>query len=362
MEIGKIVMEISPSEDNPRNSEGSFVALKDGRILFAYSKFIGQTGRDDAKAFIALRYSDDQGHTWSDDKILFSPDEFKAMNIMSTSMVALPDGDIGLFFIIRYGWHDTRPYLFRSKDRGETWEKPICCAHGPGYYVTNNDRATVLSNGRIVLPTAYHRMRGDDTVRWDSFDSRAIPVFFYSDDSGYTWKESENYAYVSIPGSMSGMQEPGVVELYENCLWQWFRTDLGCQYQSFSYDNGLTWSIPVPSKFTSPRSPMSVKRIKGSDLLVVYNPIPCYNGRVFSEAGDRTPLVYTICRDNRPVPGKPVILEDDYESGYCYTAIQFTEDAVLLGYCAGSTADKGILNRLRVRRIPLEELYQPFML
>ncbi|HBN86180.1 MAG TPA: exo-alpha-sialidase [Clostridiales bacterium] len=358
MGIGQIVMEIPPSAQNPRNSEGSFLTLQDGRILFCYSKFIGESGHDDAKACIAARFSEDEGYTWTDDEIWFSPDEFNALNIMSVSLVHLPDGDIGLFFIIRYGWHDTRPYLFRSKDQCKTWEKPVCCAKGPGYYVLNNDRVCVTSQGRIIVPTAYHRMRGDDQIKWNSFDGRGIPVCFYSDDSGVTWKESENYAYVSVPGSRSGLQEPGVVELSENVLWQWFRTDLGCQYQSFSIDNGLTWSVPAPSLFTSPVSPMSVKRIKDHDLLAVYNPTPRYNGRVISGAGDRTPLICTVFNDKSLKPGKPVVIEDDFNSGYCYTAVHFVKDAVLLEYCAGSTADKGCLNRLHVRRIPLDELYK----
>ncbi len=358
MKRGEIVAEIGPSEKNPRNSEGSFIDLKNGKIMFAYSKFIGESGSDDAKALIAARFSEDGGLTWSDDKTLFKPEDFNALNIMSTSMVRLHNDDICLFFVIRYGWHDTRPFLFRSKDEGNTWEKPVCCAHGPGYYVTNNDRIVLLKNGRLILPTAFHRMRGDHITRWNSFDGRGIPVLFYSDDNGYTWKESENYAYVSIPGSKSGMQEAGVLELYENCLWQWFRTDLGCQYQSFSHDNGLSWSIPEPSRYTSPQSPMSVKRIPHTgDLLAVYNPQPRFDGRWFSKAGDRTPLVYSISRDNGKSKSIPVIIEDDFDSGYCYIAIHFTESAVLLAYCAGSVNDGGCLNRLRMRRIEYNDLY-----
>jgi len=35
--------EIPHGEGNPRNSEGSFVTLKDGRILFAYTQYDGET-------------------------------------------------------------------------------------------------------------------------------------------------------------------------------------------------------------------------------------------------------------------------------------------------------------------------------
>jgi sialidase-1 len=90
MAIGKIIMEIAPSKENPRNSEGAFLTLEDGRIIFMYSRFLGETDNDDAKAYIALRESHDGGWTWSDDKIVFSPDDFNAVNIMSVSLVHLP--------------------------------------------------------------------------------------------------------------------------------------------------------------------------------------------------------------------------------------------------------------------------------
>ena len=36
-----LVLKIDPSAEYPRNSEGSFVTLKSGTILFAYTQFYG---------------------------------------------------------------------------------------------------------------------------------------------------------------------------------------------------------------------------------------------------------------------------------------------------------------------------------
>jgi len=47
---------------------------------------------------------------------------------------------------------------------------------------------------------------------------------------------------------------------------------------------------------------------------------------------------------------------DGVDAGYCYAAIHFTKDAVLLAYCAGGQQDKTRLNRLRLRKIPLAAL------
>ena len=51
-----------------------------------------------------------------------------------------------------------------------------------------------------------------------------------------------------------------------------------------------------------------------------------------------------------------MLLEKSPTHGYCYTAIHFTDDAVLLAYCAGGASTKMVLDRLRVRRISLDEL------
>jgi sialidase-1 len=94
--------------------------------MLVYSHYIGESHADDASAAIAKIYSSDRGKTWSERKIIIMPDEHNAKNIMSVSMTRMLNGDIGLFYLIRYGWHDMRLHLRRSSDEGECWKKPIC--------------------------------------------------------------------------------------------------------------------------------------------------------------------------------------------------------------------------------------------
>ena len=63
--LGKISADIRPdlSKNNPRNSEGAFFTLKNGDILFAYSKFKGKSNADYASADICLLRSTDDGRT-----------------------------------------------------------------------------------------------------------------------------------------------------------------------------------------------------------------------------------------------------------------------------------------------------------
>src|SRR5690606_20002500 len=81
-------LELRPGENNPRNSEGDFVTLKDGRILFVYSHYTGTSNSDHAPAYLAGRYSSDGGKTWTKDDQLIVEREGD-MNVMSVSLLRL---------------------------------------------------------------------------------------------------------------------------------------------------------------------------------------------------------------------------------------------------------------------------------
>ncbi len=88
-------LRLAPVPGHPRNSEGDFIALKDGRLLFVYSHFTGGGGDHD-QAFLAGRYSSDGGRTWTDkDEVIVERDG--DWNVMSVSLLRLKDGSIGLF-------------------------------------------------------------------------------------------------------------------------------------------------------------------------------------------------------------------------------------------------------------------------
>ena len=71
-DVPQTVLALNPTEENPRNGEGDFIILDDGRILFVYSHFTGGAA-DHAAACIAVRYSADLGLSWSDEDVrLFS--------------------------------------------------------------------------------------------------------------------------------------------------------------------------------------------------------------------------------------------------------------------------------------------------
>jgi len=352
--IGKIIKEIPPSKNNPRNSEGAFIELKDGTIIFAYSKFIGKDGKDDASACIAFLYSYDNGQTFVNEKIMFEKDEINAKNIMSVSFLRLKDS-IAIFYAIRYGFHDIRLHMRKSYDEGKTFSKLKSCIMYQGYHVTNNDRVVLLSNGRLIVPTAFHRCVTNNPDDWKSFSGKGVARFFISDDEGETFRESAGFGSINSKLSNSGLQEPGIIELDQGHLLCYCRTDLGSQYLSHSYDYGETWSEFLPSKFFSPTAPMSMKRLDNS-IYAIYNPIPITP--IFNEgiSWGRTPLIGAISEDNGKNFNKFFVIEDDKKRGFCYTAMYYTKNKLLLAYCSGSEKDGGCLNRLTIKSIDIDKI------
>ncbi|MBE7537120.1 MAG: exo-alpha-sialidase [Opitutaceae bacterium] len=343
--------DIDPSAAHPRNTEGSFITLKSGRILLNYSQFSGGA-EDFDRAQIAEIHSDDQGETWSRPRVVVDTGTHR--NVMSVSLLRLASGRIARFHAFKNSrLSDCHVVMSTSDDEGATWSPPRAIHDAPGYFVLNNDRVIQTHSGRLIVPMAFHRLKGsgDD---WASWDSRGLALWYYSDDEGATWRESDNWWALPI-ASRSGLQEPGVVELNNGNIYSWSRTDRGMQYQYWSKDDGKSFGPPEPSPFVSPNSPLSIKRIPGTNTLVaVYND---HSGRVPKPASERqrAPLVISLSRDEARSWDSPRVIEGDLSGWYCYTAIHFTKDTVLLAYVAGNERI-GRLSRLRIRRIPIEWL------
>ena len=190
MELGSVSLDLVPGPGNPRNSEGAFLTLPDGEILYAYSRYKGESCSDEATTDLCLLRSRDDGRTFGEESTILTCEGEDGVNAMSLSMMHMENGDIGLFYLVRTTYTLLRMFLRRSRDGGRTWGERVLCTPQEGFFVVNNDRVVRLSNGRILIPAASHRsgLCGDMEEGSRFFDSRAEDVFFYSEDDGVTWK------------------------------------------------------------------------------------------------------------------------------------------------------------------------------
>ena len=151
----RVVLDIESSKENPRNSEGAFVTLKSGRILFLYSQFYSG-GADESPARIVSISSDDAGQTWNREPRVVV-ENTGHQNVMSVSLLRLKSGGIALFYLIKNSLHDCQPWMQLSTDEAKSWSAPTRVGNAPGYFVLNNDRVIQLTTGRLIAPVAFHR-------------------------------------------------------------------------------------------------------------------------------------------------------------------------------------------------------------
>ncbi len=364
--IGKEVLFLKTGEGNPRNGEGTFIRLRDGRLMHLYTEYCGDAWVDHAVARLSACYSSDEGESWSVPTVCIEKDE-KAENIMSPSLFRMKNGELGMVYLRKERKHGDAnetsengivcmPMFVFSADEGMTWSEPTVCGVEEGYYCAINDGVALQKDGRILLPMSHHGAffniagKNENSLELNKMREGGSVVIAYSDDCGRTWSTLAHRFYSPFADSV-GLGEPGIYVHENGDLWMYCRTAYGHQYQSYSRDGGITWTPMAPNFcFTSPDAPMRVKKV-GKYTVAVFNPL-AYNclRTDFSKRGNtkRTPFVCAVSTDDGhsfDTTGKPPVggalayfaesaylLEDDYRDSYCYPAIIETRDGFLVSY------------------------------
>ena len=304
---------LPPGAGNERNSEGDFIRLKDGRILFVYTHFTGG-GSDHAEGHLAGRFSADGGKTWTKEDVVIVP-RSGGFNDMSVSLLRLQDGRIALFYARKNSLLDCRPVMRVSTDEAKTWSEPVeVITDQVGYYVLNNDRVIQLKDGRLIMAVALHNLPDYAKPDW-----QGKIMCYLSDDAGKTWRRNSSILIAANEnGRRLTAQEPGLIELKDGRLMMFVRSDAGVQLISYSSDRGESWSELGRSSLKSPLSPATIERIPTTgDLLVAWND---HENIDAARKGRRTPFNVAISRDEGRTWTRGRTLEDDPNGWYCYTA------------------------------------------
>ncbi|WP_417383292.1 exo-alpha-sialidase [Gimesia sp.] len=332
------------SKEYPRYSEGSILPLNDGSLLYATTQFIG-SGSDFATARIIAKKSTDGGRTWGKKRVL--QENTGKKNVMSVTLryLAGPMQEkrpIGLFYLKKNTLSDLKAYLKVSDDNGKTFGPPIEITSPPGYHVMNNDRITILKNGRWLAPVA----STPDVKKNNHF----VCTCFISDDRGKTWKQSKG----SVDYVKRGAMEPEVIELKDGKVLMIFRTQSGHIGSSLSSDKGDTWSKPASWGVRAPEAPATLRRIPSTgDLLLIWNdnfePGAGHSGK-------RTPLTAAVSSDEGKTWKLKKNLETDADQTYSYISLTFYRGRAIMSYYVGH---ENHMISSRFRSIPLAWFYEP---
>jgi len=330
--------------------------LKDGRLIAVALPTIERVQRA-----VAI-YSLDNGRTWGEPSTLFSLPRNEGTFGYYDFLVDRA-GEMHFFFLLDpstgASWRRTHRqapakeaeldiWYIKSTAGGTAWQAPKQIWQGRG-----GDLLSViqLRSGRLLLPISYrtHRSwgkRGDgfDAYTYSGqFDSSAL----YSDDNGESWHQSPSVLRTTTPDieTIEGAVEPVALQLKDGRVWMLIRSQMGRFYESYSTDDGNTWSPAVPTSLISSDSPPGLVRLSDGRIVMFLNRnlrFPyAYGGRhvlhaAISDDDGRTWHGYReVVRD--PLRQEPPPPDGDFGPAYPYPAVTKDDKVLLALACATGT-------------------------
>lgn len=219
-------------------------------------------------------------------------------------------GDLLLFYKIGPSPSTWQGMLKRSKDSGQTWSDGDSLP--TGYIGPVKNKPVLLEDGTLLCPS--------------STEGNGWSVHFeLTRDWGKTWSNTEPINNTGIYNVI----QPTILT-YENGILQILcRSKNAVVAESWSKDNGKTWSLLQASGLPNNNSGLDAVTLEDGRQLIVYNHVKTPQG---AKKGYRTPLNVAISDDGIHW-NAALILEDSEISQYSYpSVIQSTDGMVHVVY------------------------------
>lgn len=245
-------------EAMPGLPHGPFVHLDGDRIL----------GVDKKDAIM----SSDGGKTWERHPIFSAEQPYEIRD--ERALLRTRDGSIVLLFmneaVRHYSWDKEKnlpkpdmllpSYAIRSTDNGQTWTD-LNELHG-GWCGCLQD-IIQTKGGNLVVP-------GQELLYEEG---RHATMPYVSKDDGQTWLRTR-YLDFGGQGDHAGAIEGTLEQMRDGRLWMLIRSYHGYFYESYSEDEGLTWTDIAPSRILSTGSPGKLVRLASGRLALFWNAPP----------------------------------------------------------------------------------------
>ncbi len=274
---------------------------------------------DSPNGFFMLATSDDGGARWSKPRVVIDPTdgthESAGFQVRYTRRALVgnvwtdPLGRLWCFFDQSLGYFDGRcgDWFIRCDDPDAdepVWTKPVRLADG-----CTLNKPTVLSSGDWLLPVSLwtrDRISGPGTSKdaHQDLDTIRMANVLVSTDQGKTWTRRGGVAF---PGT--DFDEHMIVERKDGSLWMLARTKTGIS-ESFSSDQGSTWSAPQPSLIQNVSARFFVRRLASGKLLLVKN------GPINVRLPRRSNLKAFLSDDDGRTWGRGLLIDDRAEVSY----------------------------------------------
>jgi predicted neuraminidase len=216
-------------------------------------------------------------------------------------------GDLLLFYKVGPKPSEWWGMLKRSKDGGKTWSAAEKLPEG--YLGPVKNKPVLLSNGNLICPTS------TEGNGWNIH-------FEITPDFGKTWRK---VGPIGRGEDNINAIQPSVLDHGNGKLQILARTRNWAIAESWSYDNGETWSPLKKTTLPNNNSGTDAVTMKNGTHVLVYNHVlpPKENPK-----GARTPLNVSVSKDGINWKAA-LILEDSPISQYSYPAVIQTSDGLL---------------------------------
>lgn len=241
--------------DYPQNHASNLLVLPNGDLLCTW--FAGtQEGVSDISILCSRLRKD--SNKWEPAVKLSNDPERSEQNPV---LFLDPDNTLWLLWTAQLaGNQDTAIVRYRkSFDMGETWQDIDVLIDKPGTFI--RQPIVVLPNGNWLLPIFNCTIKPGE--KWvGNYDTSSVKL---SEDKGQTWRD------VDVPESL-GCVHMSVALLKNGSLIAVYRSRWADSiYQSYSHDNGETWSAPVPTELPNNNSSIQLTALNNGDLAMVFN-------------------------------------------------------------------------------------------
>jgi alpha-L-rhamnosidase len=231
----------------------------------------------------------------------------------------MPRGELLLFYKIGPSPALWKGWLLRSGDGGVTWGKPQALPEG--FLGPVKNKPVLLKDGTLICPT--------------STEGHGWKVHFeLTRDGGRTWTKTEppvsagtEQADVTGDGLQKTFQaiQPSILFHKDGSLQALCRSQNRAILETWSKDNGRTWSPLAATSLPNNNSGTDAVTLKDGRQLLVYNHVLPPPGK---SKGERSPLNVAVSPDGKTWYAA-LVLENDTLGQYSYPSVIQSSDGMV---------------------------------
>ena len=226
-------------------------------------------GGDSEKGLFVAATSDDNGGSWSKPRLVIDPVDAPnglARRALVGNFWTDPTGRLWLFYDQSMGYFDGRGGAWTITCDNSDDEKPVWSAPRRIWHGMTLNKPVVLKNGEWLMPISLwtrDKIRPKEiAAAFPELDEHRMAHVFVGGPN----RDWQRRGGVRIPDSQ--FDEHMMVELRDGRLWMLARTTYGIA-ETFSADQGRTWSAPQPSRFGHVPARFHLRRLASGRLLFV---------------------------------------------------------------------------------------------